>query len=64
MRKYYNKWQRIRRKRWDQLLSNKRDAASVVEGAAELNPTTQRLIPAPRKRKGGKRNLRVINKGI
>ena len=52
MRKHHNKWQRLRRKRWDRLLNNKRDAASVAEGAAELHPTTQRLIPAPRKRKG------------
>ena len=59
-RKHYNKWQKLRRKRWDELLNSKRDAESVVKGAAELTQTTQRLIPAPRKRRG-KRNLRVIN---
>ena len=61
IRKYHNKWQRLRRKRWDSLLNNKRDANSVTEGAAELRPTTQRMTPAPRKRKG-KRNLRIINR--
>ena len=62
MRKHHNKWQRTGRKRWQQLLNNKRDPASVAEVEAELNPTTQRLIPTPRKRKG-KRNLQVINLG-
>ena len=52
MRKHYNKWQRLRRKRWDRLLNNKRDAESVAEGAAETHPTTQRLISAPMMRKG------------
>ena len=62
IRKRHNKWQRLRlrRKQWDLLLNNKQDAESVAEGAAELHPITQRMIPAPRKRKG-KRNLRVIN---
>ena len=62
IRKHHNKWQRLRRNRWDYLLNNKRDTESTAEGAAELHPTTQRLIPAPRKRKG-KRNLWVINLG-
>ena len=60
IRKHRNKWQRPRRKRWDLLLNKKQDAEFVAEGAAELHPTTQRMIPAPKKRKG-KRNLRVIN---
>ena len=51
IRKHHNIWQRLRRKRWDHLLNNKRDAESVAEGAAKLDLTTQRLIPAPRKRK-------------
>ena len=51
MQKHHNRWQRLRRKRWDHILNNKRDAESLVEGAAELHLTTQRLIPAPRKRK-------------
>ena len=62
MRKHDNKWQRLRRKRWDHLLNNERDAESVAEGAAELHPATQRLMPAPRKRKG-KRNLTGYNFG-
>ena len=61
IQKHHNKWQRLRHKRWGLLLDNKRDAESVAEGAAELHPTTQGLIPTPRKRKG-KRNLRVINR--
>ena len=52
MRKHHNKWQRTRRKRWKQLLNNKRNPASIAEGEAELNPTTQRLIRTPRRRKG------------
>ena len=51
MQKHHNIWQRLRRKRWDHILNNKRDAESLVEGAAELHLTTQRLIPAPRKRR-------------
>ena len=61
MRKHHNKWQRLN-KWWDHLFNNKRDTESVAEGATELHLTIQRLIPAPRKRKG-KRNLRVINLG-
>ena len=61
MRKHHNKWQRLRRKRWDLLLDNKRDAEFVAEGAAQLNTTNQLMIPTPRKRKG-KRNLQVINR--
>ena len=63
MRKQYSKLQRLSRKRWGQLLKNKRDASFVAEGESELNPTSQKLIPSPRKRKGGKRNLWVINMG-
>ena len=62
MRKHHNKWQKLRRKRWDRLLNNKRDAKSVAEGAVELHLTTQRLITDSRKMKG-KRNLRLVNLG-
>ena len=62
LRKLHNKWQRLRRKRWDYLLNNKRDAESGAEGAADLHPTTQRMIPTLRKKKG-KRILWVINLG-
>ena len=50
-RKHYNKWQRIRRTQWDWLLDAKRDAASVAEGVSQMEPTTQRLKPAPQKKK-------------
>ena len=60
IRKHHNKRQRLRRKQWDSLLNNTRDAEFATEGAMELHPTTQQMVPAPRKRKG-KRNLRVIN---
>ena len=40
---------------WEQLLNNKGHADFVARGAAELNPSTQRLIPAPKKRKEVKR---------
>ena len=62
MYKHHNKWQKTRRKWWQQLLNNKRDPASVTEGEVELNPTTQRLIPTPRNKKG-KGIRRVVNLG-
>ena len=52
-----NKWQQSRHKRWDRLLNIKRGAETAAEGAREFDPANQRLVPKPRKRKGGKRNL-------
>ena len=62
MRKHHTKWQRTRRKWWQQLLNNKRGPSSVAEDEAELNPTTQRLIPTPRRRKS-KGIWRVVTLG-
>ena len=53
-RKHYNRGQRIRRKSLDRLLNNKKDTASVAEGAAEITPTGQRHAPAPRMRRNHK----------
>ena len=50
-RKHYKKWQQIRRKRWGWLLDMKRDVASVAEGVSYIELTTQRLQPAPWKKK-------------
>ena len=51
MREYYNKWQRIRYRRQDLLLNEKRNTASVSEGALQTELTSQRLQPAPRRKK-------------
>ena len=51
IRKRYNKWQQIRRMRWDSLLNVKQSAESVAEGAAQITLTTQRMMPAPRRKK-------------
>ena len=40
----------------------KSNPTPVAEGAAELNLTTQTLIPVPKERRG-KTNLQAVNKG-
>ena len=59
VRKHHNKWQRSRRRWWDSILNVKRSAESVAEGAAQVTLTTQRLMPAPRRKKKRKQLLRL-----
>ena len=59
VRKHYNRWQRSRRRRWDSILNVKRSAESVAEGAAQVTLTTQRMMPAPRRKKKRRRISRL-----
>ena len=51
IRKHYNKWQQSRRRQWDCMMNVKRSAESVAEGAAQVTLTTQKMMPAPRRKK-------------
>ena len=59
VRKHYNRWQRSRRRRWDSILNVKRSAESVAEGAAQVTLTTQRMMPAPKRKKKRRRISRL-----
>ena len=59
VQKHHNRWQRSRRRWWDSILNVKRSAESVAEGAAQVTLTTQRLMPAPRRKKKRKQILRL-----
>ena len=59
VQKHYNRWQRSRRRRWDSILNVKRSAESVAKGAAQVTLTTQRMMPAPRRKKKRRRISRL-----
>ena len=47
----HSRWRISQRRGWDRTLNKKQTAISVAKGATELTLKTQRMVPAPRRKK-------------